>query len=54
MKIEEIIKKTIDKTDLQKDESKYLFSNIMEGKIKDEDLKKSSSTSQKKEKLLRK
>ena len=40
MKIEEIIKKTINKTDLQKDESKCLFSNIMEGKIKDEDLKK--------------
>lgn len=40
MKIEEIIKKTINKTDLQKDESKYLFSNIMEGKIEDEDLKK--------------
>lgn len=40
MKIEEIIKKTMNKTDLQKDESKCLFSNIMEGKIKDEDLKK--------------
>ena len=40
MKIEEIIKKTINKTDLQKDESKCLFSNIMEGKIEDEDLKK--------------
>ena len=40
MKIEEIIKKTINKIDLQKDESKYLFSNIMEGKIEDEDLKK--------------
>jgi anthranilate phosphoribosyltransferase len=40
MKIEEIIKKTINKTDLQKDESKCLFSNIMEGKIRDEDLKK--------------
>ena len=40
MKIEEIIKKTINKTDLQKDESKYLFSNIMEGKIEYEDLKK--------------
>lgn len=40
MKIEEIIKKTMNKTDLQKDESKCLFSNIMEGKIEDEDLKK--------------
>ena len=40
MKIKEIIKKTINKTDLQKDESKCLFSNIMEGKIEDEDLKK--------------
>ena len=40
MKIEEIIKKTMNKTDLQKDESKCLFSNIMEGKIEDENLKK--------------
>ena len=39
MKIEEIIKKTISKTDLQLEESKYLFSNIMDGKIEDKDLK---------------
>ena len=40
MNIDEIIKKTIEKTSLDLNQSKFLFSNIMEGKINDENLKK--------------
>ena len=39
MNLDEIIKKTIEKTSLDLDQSKFLFSNIMEGKINDENLK---------------
>ncbi len=40
MNLEKIIKKTVEKISLDLNESKFLFSNIMDGKINDEDLKK--------------
>ena len=40
MKIEKIIKKTLDKISLTVDETEILFREIMDGKISDEVLKK--------------